>query len=119
MTARIAVVQFPGSNCEYDVVEALRAMGAEASIVWHGDRHLSAHGVDAAAAAAAADALDAVDGVDAAGAVGALDGLTPWMLRTAWTLSTLWTPWMPWCCPAALRTGTICGRGPSLVFLPL
>ena len=36
MTARIAVVVFPGSNCEHDAVEGLRAAGAEAEVVWHG-----------------------------------------------------------------------------------
>ena len=38
MTAQVGVVQFPGSNCEFDVVEALNTLGAEAEIVWHGDR---------------------------------------------------------------------------------
>jgi phosphoribosylformylglycinamidine synthase len=42
VTVRIGVVQFPGSNCEHDVVEALDALGADASIVWHGDRRLDA-----------------------------------------------------------------------------
>ena len=42
MTTRIGVVLFPGSNCEYDVVEALGAIGADASIVWHGDHSLGA-----------------------------------------------------------------------------
>jgi phosphoribosylformylglycinamidine synthase len=32
---RAAVVVFPGSNCEHDVVAALRAVGAEAEPVWH------------------------------------------------------------------------------------
>ena len=40
MTARIGVVLFPGSNCEYDVVAALGGLGAEATLVWHGDRSL-------------------------------------------------------------------------------
>ncbi len=40
MTTRVGVVQFPGSNCEFDVVEALTALGAEAVIVWHGDGSL-------------------------------------------------------------------------------
>jgi phosphoribosylformylglycinamidine synthase len=43
VTARIGVVLFPGTNCEHDVVEALNALGADASIVWHGDRSLGAH----------------------------------------------------------------------------
>ena len=40
VTARVGVVLFPGSNCEHDVVAALDALGAEATIVWHGDRSL-------------------------------------------------------------------------------
>lgn len=42
MTARVGVVLFPGSNCEHDVVEALEQLGAEAEILWHGDRALNA-----------------------------------------------------------------------------
>jgi phosphoribosylformylglycinamidine synthase subunit PurQ / glutaminase len=42
VTVRVGVVQFPGSNCEHDVVEALHALGADASIVWHGDSSLGA-----------------------------------------------------------------------------
>jgi phosphoribosylformylglycinamidine synthase subunit PurQ / glutaminase len=34
---RVGVVHFPGSNCEHDVVEAVESLGAEASILWHGD----------------------------------------------------------------------------------
>jgi len=37
MSARIGVVLFPGSNCEHDAVEAVRALGAEAEVLWHGD----------------------------------------------------------------------------------
>lgn len=40
MTVRVGVVMFPGSNCEHDVVEALSDLGADAGIVWHGDRSL-------------------------------------------------------------------------------
>ena len=36
----IGVVQFPGTNCEMDVVDAYREMGAPARIVWHGDHAL-------------------------------------------------------------------------------
>ncbi len=36
----IGVVLFPGTNCEADVVEAVRSLGGEAEIVWHGDRRL-------------------------------------------------------------------------------
>lgn len=45
MSAKIGVVLFPGSNCEHDVVEALRNLGAEAELLWHGARDLG--GVDA------------------------------------------------------------------------
>jgi phosphoribosylformylglycinamidine synthase I len=32
---RIAVVVFPGTNCELDTVQVLSALGAEAELVWH------------------------------------------------------------------------------------
>jgi phosphoribosylformylglycinamidine synthase I len=34
----VGVVLFPGSNCEHDVIEAVRSLGGDAEIVWHGDR---------------------------------------------------------------------------------
>ena len=37
---RVAVVVYPGSNCEHDVVEAITALGAEAHLVWHTERTL-------------------------------------------------------------------------------
>jgi phosphoribosylformylglycinamidine synthase subunit PurQ / glutaminase len=37
MPVKIGVVLFPGSNCEHDVVEAVRGLGGDAEIVWHGD----------------------------------------------------------------------------------
>ncbi len=40
MTASVGVVQFPGSNCDHDVVEAVEVLGARGRLVWHGDRHL-------------------------------------------------------------------------------
>ena len=40
MSASVGVVQFPGTNCESDVVEAVAAAGGTAEIVWHGDRKL-------------------------------------------------------------------------------
>ena len=40
MTATMGVVLFPGSNCEHDVMEAIRRLGGDARIVWHGDRVL-------------------------------------------------------------------------------
>lgn len=45
MTARVGVVLFPGSNCEYDVMEAVESLGGKADIVWHGASSLP--GVDA------------------------------------------------------------------------
>jgi phosphoribosylformylglycinamidine synthase I len=34
----IGVVLFPGSNCEHDAIEAVRSLGGEAELLWHGDR---------------------------------------------------------------------------------
>ena len=45
MAPRVGVVQFPGSNCELDVVEAVRLLGGDAEILWHGDATVA--GVDA------------------------------------------------------------------------
>jgi phosphoribosylformylglycinamidine synthase subunit PurQ / glutaminase len=45
MAPRIGVVVFPGSNCEYDVVQAVRWLGADGVLLWHGDRGVG--GVDA------------------------------------------------------------------------
>jgi len=45
VSVRVGVVQFPGTNCELDVVWAVERLGAEARILWHGDA--SVHGVDA------------------------------------------------------------------------
>jgi phosphoribosylformylglycinamidine synthase subunit PurQ / glutaminase len=36
----LGVVLFPGTNCEQDTVEALRNLGGEADVVWHGDATL-------------------------------------------------------------------------------
>jgi len=45
LSARIGVVQFPGTNCELDVMWAVEALGAQAELCWHGDA--STNGVDA------------------------------------------------------------------------
>ncbi|HET9093244.1 MAG TPA: phosphoribosylformylglycinamidine synthase subunit PurQ [Acidimicrobiales bacterium] len=37
---RVAVVVFPGSNCEHDVAAALAAVGVEPVLVWHGEASL-------------------------------------------------------------------------------
>jgi phosphoribosylformylglycinamidine synthase len=34
---KIGVVLFPGSNCEQDAVEAIRTLGGDAELLWHGD----------------------------------------------------------------------------------
>ena len=40
MKPRVAVVQFPGSNDDRDAVWALKALGADASLVWHAEPEL-------------------------------------------------------------------------------
>jgi phosphoribosylformylglycinamidine synthase len=45
MSARVGVVQFPGSNCELDVLEAVNLLGGSPEILWHGDETVA--GVDA------------------------------------------------------------------------
>ncbi len=37
MSARVAIVVFPGSNCEHDVALALDGLGADPNFVWHTD----------------------------------------------------------------------------------
>ncbi|MHB1717338.1 MAG: phosphoribosylformylglycinamidine synthase subunit PurQ [Acidimicrobiales bacterium] len=46
MPPRIAVVVYPGTNCEHDVVRAMERLGASADLVWHGTSSLA--GYDAA-----------------------------------------------------------------------
>jgi phosphoribosylformylglycinamidine synthase len=38
---RTAVVVFPGTNCEHDVVYALNSLGGEADLVWHRETDLA------------------------------------------------------------------------------
>jgi phosphoribosylformylglycinamidine synthase len=45
VSARVGVVLFPGSNCEQDAVEGVRAAGGDAELLWHGDATVG--GVDA------------------------------------------------------------------------
>jgi phosphoribosylformylglycinamidine synthase len=40
MTTTVAVVYFPGSNCEHDVARAFEGLGAAARLVWHDDADL-------------------------------------------------------------------------------
>jgi phosphoribosylformylglycinamidine synthase I len=42
----VGVLLFPGTNCEQDVVEAIRSLGGHADVVWHGDHELPS-GMDA------------------------------------------------------------------------
>ncbi|MFZ5625592.1 MAG: phosphoribosylformylglycinamidine synthase subunit PurQ, partial [Gemmatimonadota bacterium] len=37
---RVAVIRFPGSNCDEDALRAARMAGAEAHFVWHRDTDL-------------------------------------------------------------------------------
>ncbi len=37
---RIGIVVFPGTNCEFDVAEAVERVGGEATVCWHGDASL-------------------------------------------------------------------------------
>ncbi len=37
---RVAVIVFPGTNCEQDVAHALSALGAQAELVWHRQKTL-------------------------------------------------------------------------------
>jgi phosphoribosylformylglycinamidine synthase subunit PurQ / glutaminase len=40
VTTRVAVIRFPGSNDDRDAAWALKALGAEVSLVWHADSEL-------------------------------------------------------------------------------
>ena len=41
---RTAVIVFPGTNCEQDVVHALTTLGGDAELVWHREDNLSGFG---------------------------------------------------------------------------
>ncbi len=45
MTSRVGVVQFPGTNCELDVIQVVEQLGGTAEILFHSERSLG--GVDA------------------------------------------------------------------------
>jgi phosphoribosylformylglycinamidine synthase len=47
VTTRVAVVVFPGTNCEHDVVQAINGLGGDAQLVWH--TRSSLEGFDAVA----------------------------------------------------------------------
>ena len=37
MTQRVGVIRVPGTNCEFDTIDVVRALGGEAEILWHSD----------------------------------------------------------------------------------
>jgi len=39
---KVAVITFPGSNCDQDLVEAVRQVGGEAQLIWHREADLGA-----------------------------------------------------------------------------
>ena len=41
MAPRVGVVLFPGSNCEQDAIEAIRELGGDADVLWHGDESVA------------------------------------------------------------------------------
>jgi phosphoribosylformylglycinamidine synthase len=43
MTARVAIVVYPGSNCEHDAAEAVASLGASPELVWHTTTDLSGY----------------------------------------------------------------------------
>lgn len=45
MTVRVGVIRFPGTNCEFDTIEAIAGLEGQGEILWHGDKTLD--GVDA------------------------------------------------------------------------
>ena len=38
---KVGVLQFPGTNCEYDTQYAFEKLGAKTEIIWHGDTSIS------------------------------------------------------------------------------
>lgn len=38
---RVGVIVFPGSNCEFDAMQAVHELGAKADLVWHAETDLS------------------------------------------------------------------------------
>lgn len=39
---KVAILQFPGTNCEYDTVYAFKKLGADTQVVWHKEESLPA-----------------------------------------------------------------------------
>ena len=38
---KVGILQFPGTNCEYDTQYAFKKLGAKTEIIWHGDNTIS------------------------------------------------------------------------------
>ena len=66
MATKVGVVRFPGTNCEFDTVEAINALGGQGEILWHGD-----------------DSIGDVDAVIIAGGFAHGDYLRPCLLYTS------------------------------------
>jgi phosphoribosylformylglycinamidine synthase len=41
MSSRVGIVVFPGTNCEHDVLQAIRSLGGDGELIWHGTSALS------------------------------------------------------------------------------
>ena len=37
---KVAVITFPGSNCDYDLFKAAQQVGGDAKFIWHRERGL-------------------------------------------------------------------------------
>ena len=42
MAVNVGVMRFPGTNCEFDTIEAIDALGGAGRIIWHGETSLGA-----------------------------------------------------------------------------
>ena len=40
MSRHVGVIRFPGTNCEFDTIDAINELGGEAKILWHSDTDL-------------------------------------------------------------------------------
>ena len=40
---KVAVITFPGSNCDYDLYKAAQQVGGDATFLWHRERGLDGY----------------------------------------------------------------------------
>ena len=40
---KVAVITFPGSNCDYDLYKAAQQVGGDASFIWHRERDIEGY----------------------------------------------------------------------------